>query len=40
MGLTGMRERLHAVGGAVEVRNGEQGAEVVMRLPVIAEALS
>ncbi len=39
MGLTGMRERLHAVGGTVELKNGVSGAEVTLRLPLAAEAL-
>ena len=32
MGLTGMRERLHAFGGTVELRNVDGGAEVALRL--------
>lgn len=39
MGLTGMRERMHAVGGVVEIRNRTNGAEVTLKLPVLAEAL-
>jgi len=39
MGLTGMRERLHAFGGTVEVRNVAGGAEVTLRLPLDVEAL-
>jgi len=35
MGLTGMRERMHALGGVVELRNDELGAEVTMRLPML-----
>ena len=38
MGLTGMRERMLAVGGTVELRNSAQGAEVTLRLPVMTEA--
>jgi len=38
MGLTGMRERMLAVGGSVELRNSAKGAEVTLRLPVISEA--
>lgn len=40
MGLTGMRERMLAVGGVVEIRNRAHGAEVMLRLPVLSEALS
>ncbi len=36
MGLTGMRERLHAVGGSVDLRNTAHGAEVTLRVPVAA----
>ncbi len=39
MGLTGMRERLHAFGGTVELRNVDGGAEVALRLPLAVEAL-
>lgn len=39
MGLTGMRERLHAVGGSVDVGNGATGAEVTLRVPIEAAAL-
>ncbi len=35
MGLTGMRERLHAVGGTVRVSNAPQGAEVRVAVPLI-----
>jgi signal transduction histidine kinase len=35
MGLTGMRERLHAVGGTVRVFNAAQGAEVRVAVPLI-----
>ena len=38
MGLTGMRERMLAVGGTVELRNSAKGAEVTLRLPVMTEA--
>ncbi|HYW33465.1 MAG TPA: GAF domain-containing sensor histidine kinase [Gemmatimonas sp.] len=34
MGLTGMRERMLAVGGQVTVRNHDRGAEVCITLPV------
>ncbi|MES2524911.1 MAG: GAF domain-containing sensor histidine kinase [Gemmatimonadota bacterium] len=34
MGLTGMRERMLAVGGQVTVRNHDHGAEVCITLPV------
>jgi len=40
MGLTGMRERLHAVGGTVELNNGATGAEVTLRLPLAAEVVT
>lgn len=40
MGLTGMRERLHAVGGTVELNNGANGAEVTLRLPLAAEVVT
>lgn len=40
MGLTGMRERMHAVGGSVDIRNRAQGAEVLMRIPVVTEAVA
>ena len=33
MGLTGMRERIHAVGGTVRLRNALPGAEVVVAVP-------
>jgi len=36
MGLTGMRERMHAVGGTVRLRNVEPGAEVVVTVPLLA----
>lgn len=36
MGMTGMRERLHAVGGDVTCRNAEQGAVVTMTIPLTA----
>ncbi|MCC6242770.1 MAG: GAF domain-containing sensor histidine kinase [Gemmatimonadaceae bacterium] len=39
MGLTGMRERLHAVGGSVEVGNSATGAEVTLRVPIEVTAL-
>ena len=38
MGLTGMRERMHAVGGAVEFRNAAKGGEVTLRLPRMTHA--
>ncbi|MEQ1689725.1 MAG: GAF domain-containing sensor histidine kinase [Gemmatimonas sp.] len=38
MGLTGMRERMHAVGGTVTLRNAANGAEVTLRLPLLAGA--
>jgi signal transduction histidine kinase len=34
MGLTGMRERMHAVGGSVVVRNHESGGEVCISMPI------
>jgi signal transduction histidine kinase len=34
MGLTGMRERMHGVGGSVAVRNHEGGGEVCITLPI------
>jgi signal transduction histidine kinase len=34
MGLTGMRERMHAVGGTVTVRNHERGGEVCITMPL------
>ena len=37
MGLTGMRERMLAVGGSVSLRNSETGAEVTMQVPVTVE---
>lgn len=40
MGLTGMRERLHAVGGTVALRNLDTGAQVTLRLPLAAEVLT
>lgn len=40
MGLTGMRERLHAVGGTVALRNLDTGAQVTLRLPLAAEVLA
>lgn len=40
MGLTGMRERMHALGGVVELRNDERGAEVTMRLPMLEKTPS
>lgn len=39
MGLAGMRERLHAVGGTVSLHNAATGAEVTLRLPVLAGAM-
>ncbi len=36
MGLTGMRERIHAVGGTVRLRNAQPGAEVVVHVPLVA----
>jgi signal transduction histidine kinase len=36
MGLTGMRERMHAVGGTVRLRNADPGAEVVVTVPLLA----
>ncbi len=39
MGLTGMRERLHAVGGTLTLRNAASGAEVTLRLPLLAGAM-
>ncbi len=38
MGLTGMRERIHAVGGRVTVSNRSPGAEVRIALPVLTGA--
>jgi signal transduction histidine kinase len=35
MGLTGMRERMHAVNGTVTLRNTSPGAEVTLRLPIL-----
>lgn len=40
MGLTGMRERLHAVGGTVALRNLDTGAQVTLRLPLAAGVLT
>ena len=40
MGLTGMRERLLAVGGTVALRNAASGAEVRLSLPVLREAIA
>lgn len=34
MGLTGMRERIHAVGGSVRLANTEHGAEVRVAVPL------
>ncbi len=34
MGITGMRERMLAVGGTVEMRNTSNGAEVLLRVPL------
>ncbi|MBU6366864.1 MAG: ATP-binding protein, partial [Gemmatimonadetes bacterium] len=39
MGLTGMRERIHAAGGAVRLRNAP-GAEVRITVPVPAPAVA
>ena len=36
MGLTGMQERIHAVGGRVMFSNGTTGAEVRVQLPLAA----
>lgn len=36
MGLTGMRERMHAIGGQVTLMNHDEGAEVRMVLPIAA----
>lgn len=38
MGITGMRERLHAVGGDVAFYNAAQGAVVRMTIPIRVEA--
>ena len=35
MGLTGMRERMLAVGGTVRLRNADPGAEVVVTVPLV-----
>lgn len=35
MGLTGMRERIHAVGGSVRLSNSEHGAEVRVAVPLM-----
>lgn len=36
MGLTGMRERLHSAGGALQISNRDPGAELLIRVPVPA----
>jgi signal transduction histidine kinase len=33
MGLAGMRERITALGGSVELRNGSPGATLLVRVP-------
>ncbi len=37
MGLTGMRERIHAVGGTVRMHNAAPGAEVRVAVPLISQ---
>lgn len=36
MGLTGMRERLHTAGGALQISNRDPGAELLIRVPIPA----
>jgi signal transduction histidine kinase len=40
MGLTGMRERIHAIGGHVAIANGVPGAQVRVSLPVVAQVVA
>lgn len=39
MGLTGMRERIHAVGGSVRLANTTRGAEVRVAVPLTTEEI-